>query len=150
MWQYHNIICFHWWGFRLYSCSNFVVKLLQFKTPLLSWQVCIWLRLEESKVGYQTQECPINTCLCKELLLKLSRTVCFLLIKHTSFAVWNELCDSFHRRDTKPSISQAVTSGNIAVCHSYKRIWWITVAMHFRTSHSFPPVKSPSHTFGVN
>lgn len=63
---------------------DFVVKALQLKTPLLSWQVCIWLRLKETKVGYQTQECPINTCLFEEILLKLSRTECFLLIKHTS------------------------------------------------------------------
>lgn len=42
-------------------------------------------RLEETRVGYLTQECPINTCLCEEIPLKLSWGECFLLIKHTSW-----------------------------------------------------------------
>ncbi len=41
-------------------------------------------RLEETRVRYQTHEHPINTCLCEEILLKLTRREWFLLIKRTS------------------------------------------------------------------
>lgn len=48
-------------------------------------EVKICQRLEETRVGYLTQECPINTCLCEDIPLKLSWGEGFLLIKHTSW-----------------------------------------------------------------